>query len=82
MNNYTGFQDAVGQPLDIDDRVAHLSSARNINGKGVFRATIVGFTEKLVCILIDEEDTPKNVNHFKLVLLKDQSRVVPVELSL
>lgn len=67
------FHDAVGQPLDIDDRVAHLSSSQTKNGNTTLRATIVAFTEKMVRIVIDGEDKPKNVNNFKVVLLQDQT---------
>lgn len=66
------FVDAVGQELDLDDRVAHLSSAKTKNGNVVLRGTIVGFTNKLVQVLIDDEETPKNLNNWKLVLMKDQ----------
>lgn len=65
--------DAVGQELEQDDRVAHLSSYKTKNGNTVLRGTIVGFTRSLVQVLIDGEETPKNLNAWKLVLIKDQS---------
>jgi hypothetical protein len=71
--------DAVGQPLDRDDRIAHLSSYKTKNGNAVLTGTVVGFTEKLVQVLIDGEDKPKNLNNWKLVLIKDQT---PYENSL
>lgn len=65
--------DAIGQELDLDDRVAHLSSPKTANGNMTLRGTIVGFTEKLVQVRIDGEAKTKNLNHWKLVLIKDQS---------
>lgn len=70
------FVDAVGQELDMDDRVAHLSSSKTVNGNVVLRGTVVGFTHKLVQVLIDGEDKPKNLNNWKLVLMKDQTPFV------
>jgi hypothetical protein len=65
--------DAIGQELDLDNRVAHLSSSKTANGNVTLRGTIVGFTHKLVQVLIDGEDKPKNLNNWKLVLIKDQT---------
>ena len=66
--------DAVGQPLEVDDRIAHYSNHRNSSGKNeVRKGTIVAFTEKLVRVLFDGEEKPINMNHYKLVLIKDQT---------
>lgn len=70
------FVDAVGQELDKDDRIAHLSSYKTKNGNTVLRGTVVGFTEKLVQVLIDGEETPKNLNSWKIVVIKDQRPAV------
>jgi hypothetical protein len=70
------FVDAVGQPLEVDDRVAHLSSYKSKNGNTVLKGTIVAFTEKLVQVRIDGEEIPKNLNNWKLVLIKDQTPAV------
>lgn len=74
------FVDAVGQELGLDDRVAHLSSYRTKNGNTVLRGTIVGFTRAFVQVRIDGEETPKNLNAYKIVLIKDQTPEVTFSL--
>lgn len=67
------FIDVVGQPLNVGDRIAHLSSYATKNGNTVLRGTIITFTSRLVRVLIDGETTPKNLNAWKVVLIKDQT---------
>lgn len=74
------FVDAVGQELELDDRVAHLSSYKTKNGNTVLRGTVVGFTRSLVQVRIDGEEHPKNLNAWKLVLIKDQTPEVTFSL--
>jgi hypothetical protein len=74
------FVDAVGQELELDNRVAHLSSYKTKNGNTVLRGTVVGFTRSLVQVRIDGEENPKNLNAWKLVLIKDQTPEVTFSL--
>lgn len=74
------FVDAVGQELELDDRVAHLSSYKTKNGNNVLRGTVVGFTRAYVQVRIDGEENPKNLNAYKIVLIKDQTPEVTFSL--
>lgn len=74
--------DALGQELELDSRIAHYSTAKMKNGNAILKGTVVGFTQKLVQVRIDGEEHPKNLNAWKLVLIKDQTPEVTFALRL